>query len=140
MGFAETARREGILALEPAAQEMKDPFMATGIRLAVDGTEPELVQSILATELHFIDERHKQGQKLVKTLGVNWVIFGAVGALLVLVLRPGAAGTGLDLVSQASQPLLYGLLLTGLLSVSFLRRCRNPALPAPTPVQLWHLL
>jgi len=37
VGFSETARKEGILALERSVQEA-DPFMATGIRLAVDGT------------------------------------------------------------------------------------------------------
>jgi len=115
---AETARREGILALEEAAMEMGDPFMATGIRLAVDGTEPELIQTILETELTFIEERHADGQKLVKTLGVNWAIFGVIAALLVLVLRPESAGTGFGLVSQASLPLLYGFLLAGLFSVT----------------------
>ena len=61
VGFAETARREGILALEQAVQEVDDAFMGAGIRLAVDGTEPELIQTILETELSFVDERHKSG-------------------------------------------------------------------------------
>ena len=52
VGFAETARREGILALETAAQEVDDAFMGTGIRLAVDGTEPELIQTFSKLSFH----------------------------------------------------------------------------------------
>ena len=50
-GLAEIARREGILALDSMAQKRSDEFMAYGIRLAVDGTEPEFIQAILETWL-----------------------------------------------------------------------------------------
>ena len=46
VGFAETARREGILALEQAVEEGDDPFLSQGVRLAVDGTEPDLTINI----------------------------------------------------------------------------------------------
>ena len=120
VGFAETARREGILALEQSVQGV-DSFMATGIRLAVDGTEPELIQTILETELSFVEERHRTGQRLLKALGVNWAIFGGVGALVALILMPGGVESGFDFISQTSLPLLYGLLLGGLFAI-FLRR------------------
>ena len=88
VGFAETARREGILALEKAIQDVDDSFMATGIRLAVDGTHPELVQSILKTELTFLEERHAEGQRLLRVLGIGWGAFPVpVGLLRVLVTR-----------------------------------------------------
>ena len=35
VGFAETARREGILALEQAVDEVDDKFLSEGVRLAV---------------------------------------------------------------------------------------------------------
>lgn len=122
VAFAETARREGILALEQAVKEVKDPFMATGIRLAVDGTEPELVQTILETELSFLEERHNQGQRLLKTLGIHWAIFGGIGALVVLASTPGGGESGLALVSRSAVPALYGLLLAGLSAISFRRK------------------
>ena len=76
VGFAETARREGILALEQAVQEVDDAFMSTGIRLAVDGTEPELIQTILETELSFIEERHKAGAGIFTYMGQAGPAFG----------------------------------------------------------------
>ena len=41
------ARREGLLALEESANNLEDEFMKKGIMLIVDGTDPELVRSIL---------------------------------------------------------------------------------------------
>lgn len=101
VGFAETARREGILALEQAVQEVDDAFMAAGIRLAVDGTEPELIQNILETELDHIDERHKGGAGIFNQMGTLAPAFGMIGTLVGLVnmLRalddPSAIGPGM---------------------------------------------
>ena len=116
VGFAEAARREGILALEQGIQEVDDSFMATGIRLAVDGTEPKLIQTILETELTFVEERHAEGQRLLRVFGIGWAVFGGVYALAILSLSPGSGGGG-GLAVQVSLPLLYGLLLCGLFSV-----------------------
>ena len=49
--YAELARRDGILALEGVAQEVEFEFLVKAIQLAVDGTEPELIDSILNTEI-----------------------------------------------------------------------------------------
>ena len=65
VGFAETARREGILALEQAVEEANDEFLSGGIRLAVDGTEPDLIMDILETELLYIEERHNQASEMI---------------------------------------------------------------------------
>lgn len=53
ISLAETARREGLLALEDAAYQLDDEFMQKGILLIVDGADPELVRNIMETELAF---------------------------------------------------------------------------------------
>jgi len=118
VGFAETARREGILALEAALNKEDDPFLSGGVRLAVDGTEPDLIMDILETELRFIEERHRDSQNLLEFLGRYWAIFGAIGALLVLV----SSGADIEVVGQAALPLLYGALLYGLVGGPFARK------------------
>ena len=120
VGFATTARREGILALETALGKDDDAFLAQGVRLAVDGTEPDLIMDILETELQFIEVRHRRSQDLLERLGRYWGLFGGVGALLVLV--QGSGGTGATLVGQAALPLLYGALLYGLVGGPFGRK------------------
>src|SRR5690625_2751513 len=39
--WAELTRREGILALEQKAEEVDDPFLQSGIQMAIDGQSPD---------------------------------------------------------------------------------------------------
>jgi chemotaxis protein MotA len=86
VGFAEKARREGILSLENSLEEVSDDFLKSGIRLAVDGVEPELIKEILNTELAFIEDRHKIGQNIFQAMGSFSPAFGMIGTLIGLVL------------------------------------------------------
>jgi chemotaxis protein MotA len=122
VGFAETARREGILALEQAAREIEDPFMGTGIQLAVDGTEPELIQTILETELAFIEERHKQGANIFVFMGSAGPAFGMIGTLVGLVNMlqnlddPASIGPGM---ATALITTFYGAVMANLIFIPF---------------------
>ena len=58
--LSNTARKEGLLALEEAAADIEDAFMKKGILLIVDGTDPDLLRAILETELICIEDRHKK--------------------------------------------------------------------------------
>jgi chemotaxis protein MotA len=83
--FSERARREGILALENAIAEIDDEFLRTGIRLAVDGVEPELIKEILETEITFIEDRHRKGAGVFESLASCAPAFGMIGTLIGLV-------------------------------------------------------
>ena len=120
VGFAETARREGILALEQAVQEVDDVFMASGIRLAVDGTEPELIQTILETELDHVDDRHKGGAGIFEFMGAMGPAFGMIGTLVGLVIMlknlddPSAIGPGM---AMALLTTFYGAVSANLIYI-----------------------
>ena len=122
VGMDETARREGILALEKVIGQKDDPFLAQGIRLAVDGTEPDLIMDILETETQFLEQRHKHAQETMRILGRNWAFFGILGALIVLVLQIDTATSGMILVKQTALPLLYGGILATLIGFPFARK------------------
>lgn len=77
------ARKESIIALEK--EEIEDPFLAKGIRLVVDGTAPNLVSSILRTEIGFMKQRHTSGQSVFKFLGAMAPAYGMIGTLIGLV-------------------------------------------------------
>lgn len=88
--LALAARKEGLLALEEIAQGMDDEFLQKGILLIVDGTDAELLRSILETEIAFIENRHKDNQGFwngVADLGPAW---GMVGTLIGLIAMLGA--------------------------------------------------
>ena len=83
--IANIARREGILALEESVSQMDDPFLKKGIMLIVDGSDPELVRSIMETELDFIHERHTQGQAVLLQMSAYSPAFGMIGTLIGLI-------------------------------------------------------
>jgi chemotaxis protein MotA len=62
VGYAETARRDGVLALETVAREAPDPFMRRGLQLTIDGTDPEIIERIMRIEVEAMLERHKHGK------------------------------------------------------------------------------
>jgi len=85
INLANVARKEGLLALEEASNDIDDPFLKKGIMLVVDGTDPELVRGILETELACLEDRHKKvigfWEKWAE-LGPAW---GMIGTLIGLV-------------------------------------------------------
>jgi len=83
--LANVARKEGLLALEEAAQQLKDEFLQKGILLIVDGTDPELVRNILETELSFIEDRHKSNQGVFEYMASAGPGFGMLGTLIGLI-------------------------------------------------------
>lgn len=83
--LSNTARKEGLLALEEAAQSIDEPFLKKGILLIVDGTDPELVRSILETELSCIEERHKGVIGFWEALGAAGPAWGMIGTLIGLI-------------------------------------------------------
>ncbi|MGH7214254.1 MAG: motility protein A [Tepidisphaeraceae bacterium] len=60
--YAETARRDGVLALESVAREAPDPFLRRGLQLTIDGTDPEIIERIMRIEIESMVERHKHGK------------------------------------------------------------------------------
>lgn len=83
--LAYAARKEGLLALEEIAQGMEDTFLQKGIMLIVDGTDAELLRSILETEIAFIENRHKDHQKFWEGIAEMGPAWGMIGTLIGLI-------------------------------------------------------
>ncbi|HEX3023074.1 MAG TPA: MotA/TolQ/ExbB proton channel family protein, partial [Lachnospiraceae bacterium] len=83
--LSNVARKEGLLALEEAANNIDDQFLKKGILLIVDGTDPELVRSILETELISIETRHKKTISFWEELGAMGPAWGMIGTLIGLI-------------------------------------------------------
>jgi chemotaxis protein MotA len=82
--MSDKARREGVLALEADYEKVKalDPFLATGIRMTIDGMDSTTIETTLRMEILAMQERHKAGKKffdLIKLYGPGW---GLVGTLV----------------------------------------------------------
>jgi chemotaxis protein MotA len=112
VGFAERARREGLLALDDEVAELDDPFTRKGLQLVVDGTDPELVREILENEIDGMAGRHRNGvlpfEKaggLAPTLGIIGTVMGLVHVLQNLS-QPATLGPA---ISGAFIATLYGV-------------------------------
>ena len=79
------ARREGLLALEESSNNLEDEFIKKGIMLIVDGTDPELVRSILEAELINVDARHQENIGFWKGFGALGPAWGMIGTLIGLI-------------------------------------------------------
>jgi chemotaxis protein MotA len=87
--LANTARKEGVLALEESAANMGDQFLKKGIMLIVDGTDPELVKGIMETELGYTDERHGSIAAFYENLATYGPSWGMMGTMIGLILMLG---------------------------------------------------
>jgi chemotaxis protein MotA len=110
--FAEMARREGLLALDDELQNVEDDFTRKGMQLVVDGTDPELVGTILDIELEAMAARHAKGAQpfekaggFAPTLGITGTVMGLVHVLENLS-QPATLGPA---ISSAFIATLYGV-------------------------------
>jgi chemotaxis protein MotA len=122
--FADQARRNGLLSLEPQVEALEDPFLRRGIQLVIDGRDTELVRKILETEALFVHERNAKSEAVFLTLGGYSPTLGIIGTVLGLIAMlkglsgAGAAGITASIgtaTAQAFVATFFGILLANLL-------------------------
>ena len=59
VSLADKARREGLLALDATLPEIEDSFTRNALQLVVDGTDPEMVHTIVEAEVDGMAARHE---------------------------------------------------------------------------------
>ena len=122
VSLAETARRDGLLALEGRLEELSNPFVVLGIQMAVDGTRPEIIEDIMRTEMDAVAGRHKNGKDVVAQMGRFAPAFGMVGTLMGLIIMlgnmddPAAIGPGMAVALITT---LYGAIVANLFFLPF---------------------
>jgi chemotaxis protein MotA len=120
--LSEVARRDGILSLEPLLPGIRDPFLARGLRMAVDGNDPDEITITLRNELAQIEARHESGRALLELFARYAPAYGMLGTLIGLILMlapahaeasagPGDASIPLSGMALALVTTFYGVLL-----------------------------
>lgn len=116
--FAKRARREGILALEKEIENIKDPFFAKALRMAVDGLEPKQLVETMETELETLEEEHEGPIKFYEAAGGYCPTVGILGAVLGLIHvmsnlnDPSKLGAGIAVAFVAT---IYGVGMANLI-------------------------
>jgi len=82
--LADRARRDGILALETECKRCAeiDPFLASGIRMTIDGVDSAIIEQTLRLEILAMQDRHKAGKKFFDLLKLYGPGYGLVGTLI----------------------------------------------------------
>ncbi|QDV71785.1 Chemotaxis protein PomA [Rosistilla carotiformis] len=112
--LAETARRDGLLALESKIAEVEHPLVKSGLQMAVDGSTPEGVEEVLRTEVSAIAIRHKDGKAVMDQLGRFAPAYGMIGTLMGLIMMlsnmsdPSSIGAGMAVALITT---LYGAIV-----------------------------
>lgn len=83
--FSEKARKEGLLSLDDSLDQVKDDFLRSGMRLVVDGTDPEIIRTILYNNLSQMEARHQEGINFLGTWAFMAPAFGMLGTLIGLI-------------------------------------------------------
>ncbi|TWT77226.1 Chemotaxis protein PomA [Posidoniimonas polymericola] len=122
VSLAETARRDGLLALEGRVAEIEHPFIVLGIQMAVDGARPEVMEDIMRTEMDAVATRHRDGKGLLDCMGRFAPAFGMIGTLMGLIIMlgdmsdPSKIGAGMAVALLTT---LYGAIASNVVFLPF---------------------
>lgn len=117
-GWSNTARKEGLLGLEPVAETELDPYARKGLQLLVDGAEPEVIRSILEVDMFTQEARDIRAAKVYEAMGGYSPTIGIIGAVMGLIhvmgnlADPGQLGSGIAVAFVAT---IYGVAFANLL-------------------------
>jgi chemotaxis protein MotA len=115
VSFADTARREGLLALEEKVKAVEDDFLKRALEQVIDGSDPEAVEDTLYAEVDAMKKRHAVGHKFWADAGAFAPTIGIIGTVIGLMhvmtelQHPEKLG---PLISSAFLATLWALLVT----------------------------
>ena len=85
IGYAAAARRNGLVSLESAALEIKDPFLQKALILAVDGTDLQEIRGMMQLEIEMSENQALAEAKVFDSAGGYSPTIGIIGAVLGLI-------------------------------------------------------
>ena len=118
LDWSNTARRQGLLALEPAMRRERDPFIRKALQLVVDGNEPDAIRGAMEVELTTRENTDTQGARVFEGMGVYSPTLGIIGAVMGLMAvmqnlaDPSKLGHG---IAAAFVATIYGIAFANLL-------------------------
>ena len=129
--FSETARKEGLLALENEIEAIKNPLIEKGLKLIIDGTESQTTKDILSWDLYLQNEVYVRGAKIFGAAGGYSPTMGIIGTVMGLI---SVLGMGLSDPAQLTMKIgmafiatLYGVGLANLLWLPFENKIKAKA-------------
>ncbi|MBU6442209.1 MAG: flagellar motor protein [Betaproteobacteria bacterium] len=110
--YSEMARRNGLLALESAIDDIGDPFLRRGLQLLVDGADPAKIRATMENEIQAVEHHDSQAARVLESAGGYAPTVGILGAVLGLIhvmenlADPSKLGAGIAVAFVAT---IYGV-------------------------------
>ncbi|MBU6513554.1 MAG: flagellar motor protein [Betaproteobacteria bacterium] len=110
--YSEMARRNGLLALESAIDDIDDPFLRRGLQLLVDGADPAKIRATMEHEIQAVEHHDSQAARVLESAGGYAPTVGILGAVLGLIhvmenlADPSKLGAGIAVAFVAT---IYGV-------------------------------
>jgi chemotaxis protein MotA len=128
--WAGTARKQGIVALDKAKDEVTDPFLKRGLTLVVDSIEPDAVKDFLEADISQTMERHKQNAGIFDQAGAAAPTMGIIGTVLGLVVILAGLGNSSTAelghgIATAFLATLMGVASANLVYIPFSTKLKN---------------
>lgn len=114
--LSDKARRDGILSLESDLASVQHRFLASGLKMAIDGQSGETIETTLRMEIMAMQDRHKAGKKFFDLLKLYGPGYGLVGTLVGQIgmfgnLSSGDIGAMGHMLAVAVVATMYGTIL-----------------------------
>ncbi len=116
--WSNVARKQGLLALEPAIEQEADAFLKKGLQSLVDGSEPAAMRRSMEIELASSEHADLAAAKVFEGMGIYAPTLGIIGAVLGLMAvmqnlaDPSKLGGG---IAAAFTATVYGIGLANLI-------------------------
>jgi chemotaxis protein MotA len=110
--YAVIARKSGLIVLDPEISKISHPFLAKALKLAVDGTSPNVLREIMDQENATYEAERRRIARVYETAGGFAPTIGIVGAVLGLIhvmenlSDPSKLGAGIAVAFVAT---IYGV-------------------------------
>ncbi len=126
--WSHMARKDGLLGLENALPEEKDPFIKKGLQLLVDGNNSDAIRDILELDMYSKENRDLQAAGLYEAMGGYAPTIGILGAVMGLIhvmqnlTNPGLLGQG---IATAFVATIYGVGSANLIFLPVANKLKN---------------
>ena len=85
VGYANKARKEGIVSLDNELPKIQDPFLKRSLMLAIDGSEPQELRNMMELELVNQEAHEERIPQVFESAGGFSPTIGIIGAVLGLI-------------------------------------------------------
>jgi len=128
VSWSNIARKEGLLGLESVSESEDDDFARKGLQLLVDGSEPDVMRSIMEVEVDTKEHHDLSAAKLFESMGGYSPTIGIIGAVMGLIQvmqnlsDPSKLGHGIAIAFVAT---IYGVGLANLVLIPVANKLKS---------------